>query len=213
MALTATARKLPVLALAVSVGACSGGGLGGLGDILMGGGQPQGQPAGGTLTAEVQEVREQQQQIIVRTEQGQQGAVLFDANTQVIYQNQQYPVNALERGDIVDLRVQEIQQGLYTDLIQVRQSVQERQGGTTGGAQSNVYEMEGTIGQIDLGQWMFTLNMTQGGTVAVYLPSNAPASARDQLRRYRAGDYVRVQIRPIDQERAELVEWGWDGEE
>jgi translation initiation factor IF-1 len=107
------------------------------------------------------------------------------------------------------MRVQQVQQGYYTDLIQVRQSVQERQGGTRGSPAPNVYRMEGTIGQIDLSRDVFTLNMTQGGTVAVRLPSNASAAMRDQLRVYRTGDYVRVEIRPIDEQTAELVRWGW----
>ena len=197
--------KIPLLALALGAAGCSGGGLG---DILLGGGGG-GQPQSGTMTVEVQEVRTQQQQIIVRTQDGQQGPVLFDQNTQVVYQNQQYQVTNLERGDVVDMRVQEIQQGYYTDLIQVRTPVQERQGGTTGPGQTGVYAVEGTIGAIDLQQWTFTLNMTQGGTVAVYLPSSASTADRDRLRQYRSGDYIRVEIRPVSEERAELVRFGW----
>lgn len=200
----------PLVVAAAVLGGCSGGGLADvLGGVLGGDGGGQGQT--GTLTVEVQEVRQQDQQIMVRTEDGQQGAVLFDNQTQVVYNNDQYPVTALEYGDIVDMRVQEIQQGLYTDYIQVRTSVQERQGGATGGATgSDVYQMEGTIQSIDLSRWMFSLNMTQGGTVPVYLPNNASQSMRDQLRDYRSGDYVRVQIRAISEDRAELVRWGWN---
>ena len=199
--------RLPAFALALTVSACAGGGLGGLGDILGGGGGPQ----NGTLTAEIQEVQTGRQQIVVATQDGQQGAVLYDQNTQVVYQNQEYPVTALEYGDIVDMRVQEVQQGLYTDLIQVRQSVQERRGETSpsSGAQTGVYQVEGTIGSIDTTRWMFTLDMTQGGSVPVYLPSNASASDRAQLEDYRSGDYVRVEVRPIDDQTAELIRWGW----
>jgi hypothetical protein len=200
-------KRIPVLAFALSVSACAGGGLGGLGDILGGGGQPR----SGTLTVEIQEVQTSQQQILVATQDGQQGAVLFDQNTQVVYENQEYPVTALEYGDIVDMRVQEVQQGLYTDLIQVRQSVQERRGetGPSSGAQTGVYQVEGTIGSVDTSEWMFTLNMTQGGTLPVYLPSNASASMRSRLEDYRSGDYVRVEVRAIDEQTAELIQWGW----
>lgn len=202
-------RIAPVLVAAATLAGCSGGGLGDvLGGVLTGGGTGQGQA--GTLTVEVQEVRQQQQQIIVRTEDGQQGAVLFDNQTQVIYNNENYPVTALEYGDVVDMRVQEVQQGLYTDLVQVRTPVQERQGGSGGTTDPNVYQMEGTIGSINLSQSTFTLNMTQGGTVEVYLPSNASRTMRDRLRDYRAGDYVRVQIRPVSETRAELIRWGWN---
>lgn len=201
-------RAVPTLMVALTAGACSGGGLADvLGGVLGGAGGAGG--GAGTVTVEVQEVREQQQQIIVRTQDGQTGGVLFDANTQVIYNNENYPVRALEYGDIVDMRVQEVQQGYYTDLIQVRQSVQERQGGTRSSPAPDVYRMEGTIGQVDLSGARFTLNMTQGGTVTVHLPSNATTAMRERLREYRSGDYVRVEIRALDQQNAELVRWGW----
>ena len=208
--MTRTIRGIPILALALAATACGGGGLGALGDILGGGGAGgTAQPQSGTLTAEVQEVRTQQQQIIVRTQDGQEGAVLFDRNTQVIYQNERYEVPALEYGDVVEMRIQEVQQGLYTDMIQVVQSVQERRGGTTGGSgASDVHRIEGTIDQIDLSRWMFTLNMTQGGTLPVYL-DNPTSAERNRLREYRSGDYVRVEVRAIDEQSAELVRWGW----
>ena len=206
---TSRLKSLPIIALALLTTACGGGGLGDLGEILTGGSpSPGGQGQAGTLAAEIQEVRQQQQQIIVRTQDGQQGAILFDGNTQVVYQDQQYPVTALEQGDIVDMRVQEIQQGYYTDLIQVRTPVQERQG-NAGTTATDVHQIEGTIGSIDLERWTFTLNMTQGGTVQVVLPSNSPASARDRLRQYRAGDYVQIVARAISQQQAELVQFGW----
>ena len=213
--MTILRRRLPILALPLMLGACAGGGLGGLGDILtggQGGGQGGGQ-APAAMTAEVQEVRPQQQQIIVRTQDGQQGAVLFDQNTQVVYENQRYDVSALEYGDVVEMRIQQVQQGYYTDLIQVVQSVQERRGGTTGstgGTPSDVHQIEGTINQIDLSRWMFTLDMTQGGTLPIYLPSTATDADRDRLRKeYRAGDYVRVEVRALDENTAELVRWDW----
>lgn len=201
-------QRLPVLAVfTLAAVGCGGGGLGALGDILTAGAGGQG--GGGLLLAEVQEVRTQQQQILVRTEDGQQGAVLYDQNTQVIYQNQQYPVNALERGDVVEMRLHEVQQGLYTDLIEVRQSVQERQGGTTGGTAANVHRLEGTIDQIDVNRNMFMLNMTQGGALSVYLPSSASTTMRNRLRDYRSGDYVRVEVRAVSETQAELIRWGW----
>jgi hypothetical protein len=127
----------------------------------------------------------------------------------VVYQNQQYPVQALERGDVVDMRVHQVQQGYYTDMIEVRTPVQERTGGTTASPQTNVYRVEGTIGAIDATRSQFTLDMTQGGTVQVVVPAGAPAADHERLRQHRAGDYIRVELRPLDQERAELVRFGW----
>lgn len=197
------AHTAPLAALLVATG-CAGG-LGALGDILAAPG-PEGQE--GVVTVEVQEVRQASQEIMIRTQEGQQGPVLYDQNTQVVYQDQQYPVTALERGDIVDMRIQQVQQGYYTDLIQVRTPVQERQTGTDTPTASDVYRVEGTLGTIDTQTWTFDLNMTQGGTVQVVVPAGA-ADARERLRQHRPGDYVRVEIRPIDQQRAELVRFGW----
>jgi hypothetical protein len=208
--MTRSALRLPLVVLLVAGAGCSGEQLGQLGEILTGtGGQP-GQAQSGTVTVEIQEVRQQQQQIVVATQEGQQGAVLYDQNTQVLYQEEQYPVRALEYGDIVDMRIQEIQQGYYTDLIQVRQTVQERQGGYRESPEPDVYRVEGTIGEIDLQEWMFTLQMTQGGELPIYLTADASAAERDRLRQYQPEDYVRVEVRPIDDRSAELIRWGWD---
>jgi translation initiation factor IF-1 len=153
-------------------------------------------------------VRETRQEIIVRTQDGQRGPVLYDQSTQVVYQNQQYPVQALERGDIVDMRVHQVQQGYYTDRIEVRTPVQDRTGGTATGPAPDVYRVEGTLGAIDAASGVFALHMTQGGTVEVTIPA-AMTDARARLAQHQPGDYVRVEVRPVAQQRAELVRFGW----
>jgi translation initiation factor IF-1 len=188
--------------MALATTGCAGG-LGALGDILAAPGG-EGQPA--VATVEVQEVRETRQEIIVRTQQGQQGPVLYDQNTQVIYQNQQYPVRALERGDVVDMRIHQVQQGYYTDRIEVRTPVQERTGATD--APTGVYRVEGTMGTIDAANGVFALNMTQGGTIQVTIPATM-TEARSRLQQHQPGDYVRVEVRPVAEQRAELVRFGW----
>lgn len=104
--------------------------LGSLGDILGAIGGPGGtQQQQAQLQAEVQQVDASGQRIYVRTQQGQSGAVRFDAQTVVVYRQQQYPVTALERGDIVVMQLHEISQNeLYASRIEVTQSVQERTG-------------------------------------------------------------------------------------
>jgi hypothetical protein len=105
--------------------ACAG--LGSIGDILgsIGGtGQQQQQ---GQMQAEVQQIDTNGQRIYIRTQNGQSGYVRFDSQTQVIYRQQQYPVTALERGDIVVMQIQQISQNeLYAARIDVTQSVRDR---------------------------------------------------------------------------------------
>jgi len=104
--------------------------LGSLGDILGAIGGPAGtQQQQSQLQAEVQQVDASSQRIYVRTQQGQSGAVRFDGQTVVVYRQQQYPVTALERGDIVVMQLHQLSQNeLYASRIDVTQSAQERTG-------------------------------------------------------------------------------------
>jgi hypothetical protein len=188
------ARWTATLALLVSLPACAGGGLGALGDILggvlapAGGGAQQGQ-----VLVEVQGVDTRQQAIHVRTERGETGAVLFDQNTVVVYQQQQYPVTALERGDVATMQVQQIDQNrLYTPRIDVQQSVQERTGQATSGATAQLRQFTGRVGQIDHQRNFFELQ-TQEGTYTVVLPSSPGAATTDYFHRLRTGASVSVE--------------------
>ena len=190
----------------VALSGCAGTNLGALGDILgsMGGmgGQQQGQ-----LLVEVQGVDTRQQVIHVRTDQGQTGSVFFDQNTIVVYRQQQYPVTALERGDVAAVQVQQTGQGqLYASRIDVQQSVQERTGGSTvggvGGA-GELQQMYGRVGQIDHTRGMFQLQTSQG-TMIVQLPYNPGPATDDYFRRLRTGDTVRIEGTYVGNGRVEL---------
>jgi hypothetical protein len=191
-------RNLATAAFAaVALSGCAGTNLGQLGDILggaMGGMGGAGQ--NGQMTVEVQGVDTRQQVIAVRTEQGQQGNVMFDQNTVVTYRNQQYPVTALERGDVVAMQVQQTQQGApYVSRIDVQQSVQDRGGQSTGGTYGGSAQMQqvyGRVGQIDHNRGMFQLQ-TQQGTYVVSLPYNPGSATADYFNRLRTGDTVRLE--------------------
>lgn len=184
------------LALAFILPACAGNSLGGLGDILGGiGGMPGSGGQQGQLSAEVQQVNTQQQTIQVATQDGQSGSIYYDQNTVVVYRQEQYPVTALERGDLVVLQVQETAQGsLYTNRIDVQTSVQERTGQTGTGA---VQQYSGRVGQIDQDRGLFVLQM-QSGNVTVSVPYNAPQATIDYFRRLRAGDNIRLEATVVD---------------
>ncbi|HUF12448.1 MAG TPA: hypothetical protein VMN78_05045 [Longimicrobiales bacterium] len=193
-----------ILALALPLGACAGGGAGGLGDILgtvLGGPQPASSNVG-QLVVQVQGVDQQNQQIAVLTEDGQRGNVLYDRNTRVVYQQQEYPVTALERGDVVEMRVQEIQQGLYTDYILVRQSVQ--QGGGVSGGDASLVQASGTVRQIEYQRGWFDLETSQG-VITVTMPYNPPSTTVSQFERLDRGDRVTIEGYLIANDRIELV--------
>lgn len=189
---------------------CAGTNLGQLGEILggaMGGGMGgAGQQGQGQVVVEVQGVDTRQQVISVRTEQGQQGNVMFDQNTVVTYQNQQYPVTALERGDVVAMQLQQGQQGqTYVSRIDVQQSVQDRNGQGTGtvGGSGQMQRIQGRVGQIDHSRGTFQLQ-TQQGTFVVTLPYNPGNATTDYFNRLRTGDNVQMEGTVMGQGRIEL---------
>lgn len=197
----AIARAALAVPISLALAGCSGGlgGLGGLGDILGGavggGGETR-------IRAEVQDVNQNDQTISVVTAEGQSGAVRYDQNTQVIYQQQQYPVTALERGDLVVMQLQQSSSGeTYVGRIEVEQSVQER-GGVAGTGQRQM--LQGRVGQIDQSQGAFQLQTQQGTTVVVTLPYNPPSQMLDRFRRLRQGEQVSIEGTVLSQTRVEL---------
>jgi outer membrane lipoprotein-sorting protein len=119
-------RRSYIAVLAVSVltlSSCAQ--IGQLSNILgaigqVGGAGQQQQPA--QLQAQVQQVDPRSQRLYVRTQQGQTGSVLFDGQTVVVYNQRQYPVTALEPGDVVVLQLHQVSQSeLYASRIDVTQ--------------------------------------------------------------------------------------------
>ncbi|HEX2168433.1 MAG TPA: hypothetical protein VHG09_14455 [Longimicrobiales bacterium] len=189
-------RHAFALALVFALPGCAGNSLGALGDILGGvGGMPGSGGQEGQISAEIRRVNTQQQTIQVATQDGQSGDVHYDQNTVVVYQQEQYPVTALEPGDLVVLQVQETAQGsLYTNRIDVQTSVQDR-GGQSGAG--NVQQYSGRVGQIDHERGLFVLQMPNGN-VTVSVPYNAPQATIDYFHRLRVGNDVRLQATTID---------------
>lgn len=185
-------RLIPALAVAaVSLSGCAGGNT--LGNVLggvLGGGGGGGQQQ--QVLVEVQGVDAQRQAIQVRTEQGESGVVLFDQNTVVVYQQQQYQVTALERGDVALVQLQQVDQNrLYTPRIDVQQSVQERTGQAAPGSSAQL-QLSGRVGQIDHQRRSFELQ-TQQGIFTVFLPENAGAGTVEYYQRLSTGNSVSVE--------------------
>lgn len=203
--------RIPLLGLLLSgylaLPGCAGGGggLGTIGDILGGVGLPgTGTPEQGQLSAEVQSVDTRQQQIHLRTQEGQSGTVFYDQSTVVVYRQEQYPVTALERGDLVLVQVQQdSRNNLYASRIDVQQSVQERTGTTSPGG-GGLQQFAGRVGQIDYERGYFELQTDYSGTLTVSLPYNPPSATVDQFRRLRRGDTVRIEATPVSNDRVEL---------
>lgn len=121
-------RRLSITIAAVAMlatTACSQ--LGSLGNILGALGGIGGQQRQQQVQAEVQQLDARNGVLYIRTRSGESGSVRVDNQTQVIYRQRQYPVTALQPGDIVVLTLQQVQQNqVYASRIDVQQTASER---------------------------------------------------------------------------------------
>jgi len=140
------------------------------------------------------------QQISIQQSNGQTVALEYDNRTQVVYQNQSYPVNSLEYGDRVTARVaSSSNNAYYTDYIQVDQSVSN----TSGGSSANVQQVQGNVRQVDYANGLFTLN-SNNGIVTVSMPYNARRQDITTFQNLRQGDFVRIYGVYVSNSRVEL---------
>lgn len=190
-----------MLAIGVSTACSSSGGLGGiLGDVL-GGGSQQNQVSG-----TIQNVDTRSQQISIRQSNGQNVTVSYDDRTQVSYQNQNYPVTALEYGDEVTARVQSGNNASYTDLVQVNRSVSGNSSGTggTGSTSGNVQSLQGVVRRVDVQNGIFTTDAGGNVLITVSMPYNASRSDVSRFQNLRIGDNVRFYGIFLNNSRVEL---------
>jgi len=204
-------RGVVLLGAGVAITGCSQ--LGTLGNVLGGVLQP-GAGSGGSseVYGLVRGVDTQRQIIQIQTQNGQVGNIYFDQNTQVVYQNQRYPVTALEQGDQIGLRIQQTQNGqYYTDYITVTQSVQENNGGGYNNNTGGVYNgggtgytrAEGRVSWVDYQRGQFGLS-TNGGTLTVVMPYQSNTTDANRFRNLRQNDYVRVEGQLVANGRMDL---------
>jgi hypothetical protein len=189
-------RSAAAALMIASLGACAGNSLGNvLGGVLGGGGAQSSQVAG-----TVRGIDTRAQQIAIQQSNGQTVGVNYDNQTQVVFQNQNYPPTALENGDRVTARIQANGNSYYTDYVQVDQSVR----GNATGTSSNLQTLQGTVRQVDRSNGIFTVDMNNSGTVTVQLPQNLSANDANMFNRLRSGDFVRFYGTYLGNSRVEL---------
>lgn len=190
------------LALSASA-ACAGAGNIGevLGSVLGGqGGQGQGNQVRGVVLG----VDQSRQQLGIQLQDGQQVALLYDRQTQVVYQNQRYEVTNLERGDRITARVQQTRNGgYYTDLVQVDQSATTSGAGGSSGS-GNVQSIQGTVRQVDFQNGLFSLDASGYGAIIVALPYNVSRADQSTFQQLRQGSRVRLYGVFLNDQRVEL---------
>ncbi len=177
------------LVFAARTAGANTGGLGGILGSVLGGGAGQGNQVQAAITG----VDTRSQQIGLQQSNGQTVWVRYDNNTQVVYNNQNYPVTALERGDQVVASVQDAGNGsYYVSTVQVTQSVSTNgNGGVYNGQSGNVTTYQGTVRQVDRNNGWFTVDDGNAGRISVVLPSGLSQQDLNRFGNLRNGDYVR----------------------
>ena len=195
MTMRSFARRGAAAGMLLVLGACSQtAGLGNvLGSVL--GQQQQGNQVSGRIAG----VDTRSQQIGVQQSNGQTVALMYDNQTQVVYQNKSYPITSLERGDQVTARVQSANSGYYTDLVQVDQPVQ----GSTAASNENVQSIQGVVRQVDVQNGLFTMDVNQT-RLTVSMPYSPSRTDLNRFQSLRSGDAVRIAGVFLNNSRVEL---------
>jgi len=166
----------------VSFAACAGN----LGNVLggvLGGGNTQNQ-----LSGTIRSVDSRSQQISIQQSNGQTIPVSYDNQTQVVYQNQNYPASALEYGDQVTARIEASGNAYYTNYVQVDQSVRANGSVSTNGS---LQLLQGTVRQVDRRNGLFTMDGNGYNTITVTLPQSISTNDLNRFNSLRSGDQVR----------------------
>lgn len=188
------ARRGAAALMMAGLGACSStGGLGNiLGSVLGGNSGGIGGGQSNQLSGSVQGVDTRSQRIAIQQSNGQSVWVSYDNNTQVVFQNQNYPPTALENGDRVTASIQDGGNGAYyTNYVQVDQSVRGGGGAQSQGQSNNVQRFQGSVRQVDRQNGWFTVDDRSVGRITVVLPNGLSSADIDRYNNLRAGDVVR----------------------
>lgn len=199
----AAARAGALVGLAALSG-CAG--MGSLGDVLGGMGMPG---TGGEVRGEVRYVDTRSRELEISSGWGGSRRVEYDRRTEVLYRQRRYSVSALERGDVVSMRVRQDRRGrLYTDRIYVERSVRDRGRSYPGDRDypddRHLQSYSGRVDYVDRDRGIFEMRGQHGRTYLVYLPERPSRSTRDRFRRLRRGDHVRFEGEQFSDRRVEL---------
>ena len=171
------------------------------------------------LDGQVWAVDSRRGRLQVRSTAGRTNTLNVDRATRVMYRRRSYPMDALERGDMVRVWLEVDRRGdAWADRVEVRQSVRERydrygddeyayddRRRAQSRAQSRVERLEGRVRDVSVGSGYFTVEEAGDHVVAVYFPPAIDPGELRRIERLRSGDRVRADVRPLSGSEAELV--------
>jgi hypothetical protein len=167
----------------------------------------------GEIRAEITEVDPVHREIRVNwMDGGRRDIIPYDLNyTRVMYHGYNYPVEALQPGDLVAF-VPSPRAAPYIDTVRIQVPVQARVPGSPyaraadPGSVARARVVEGTVERIDYDRGVFAMRPRDGGRiVTIALPYNARTADVDNFRRLRSGDYVRVEGEFVNADNVQLM--------
>jgi hypothetical protein len=155
---------------------------------------------GGLVHGEVRSVDARRGRMQLRDGQGRTHELHFDRHTRVVYRQQQYDASVLARGDQVRVRVQRDRNGTaWADRVEVRTPGRD----SRLGARSE--RVDGRVGRVEVRRGYFTLERPRTPALTVRTPPRMSSADARRFERLRRGDRVRVELRPLGRNQAELV--------
>ena len=154
------------------------------------------------VVGEVRSVDTRRNLIQVRDQRGGNVVARYDSRTRVMYGPVRSSVSVLDRGDRVRMEVRYDRRGtLRAERVDVIRDYARRGPVAIG----SVQRISGVVRHVDTRRGYFTLDQGRSGDVRVLVPSRL---SRDDARRFdrlRRGDRVRVDVRYLGRNQAELV--------
>jgi hypothetical protein len=161
----------------------------------------------GEIGAEVTEIDPARREIRVQTNDGRVQVLTYDINrTRVTYNNREYNVDQLERGDVIAF-VSSPTDPKYVDTIRIQEPIKGTQGAPVArrSPPPRADVIEGTVERVQYDLGVFDVRPRTGRTVTVSIPFNAKAADVENFRRLRRGDYVRVEGEFVNSENLQLL--------
>jgi len=151
------------------------------------------------VTATIDGVDRQLQELYLLAEGNQHYAVRYLSGTRVTAQGRDYPAADLRAGDRVEVELREgADMRLYADQVRVVGS-----GGAS--AATAIRNVEGTVERVSLARGVLELRSRSGELLTIYVPDSSSAETRDRFHRVWIGDYVRLEGEQLSENRLELL--------
>jgi hypothetical protein len=157
----------------------------------------EGPDAPKTITATVNGIDPQLQELYLRTSSNQHYVVNYANDTRVTDRGRESAVNRLRVGDQVRVDVREEGRRLYANQISLER---------TGAAGANgIRTVEGTVERVVPERGFLELRALNGNLITVYVPESSSSAVRNRFNRIREGDQVRLEGESLGEDRLELL--------